>query len=95
MKGLIETRNSLKARKEAKKLKVSTDFAQKKPRPTFPQTRLDLQSWLRVQTLNVTRHASALCPFRHDEFGTDAASPSDAHIDVINQPMSSLRNQLG
>ncbi|NMG10277.1 hypothetical protein DP117_26760 [Brasilonema sp. UFV-L1] len=49
---------------------------------------------MRVQALNVTRHAAALRLFRHDEFGTDPASPSDAHIDAVNQLMSSLRIQL-
>lgn len=53
-----------------------------------------LKSWLRVQALNVTRHADALRSFQHDEFGKDPASPSDAHIDAVNQLMHSLRLQL-
>lgn len=54
----------------------------------------NLESWLRVQALNVTRHAAALRPFRDDEFGTDPASPSDAHIDAVNELINSLRAQL-
>lgn len=57
-------------------------------------TQPNLKSWLRVQALNVTRHAGALRPFRHDEFGTDPASPSDAHIDAVNELIISLREQL-
>ncbi|WP_199341367.1 MULTISPECIES: hypothetical protein [Nostocales] len=55
---------------------------------------LNLDPWLRVQALNVTRHAAALRSFRHDEFGTDAASPSDAHIDAVNQLLMQLRSHL-
>lgn len=58
------------------------------------QTLSSFKPWLRVQALNVIRHADALRPFRHDEFGTDPASPSDAHIDAVNELISSLRVQL-
>ncbi len=54
----------------------------------------ELSSWLRIQALNVTRHGAALRPFRRDEFGTDIASPSQAHIDAANQLMHKLRSQL-
>lgn len=54
----------------------------------------NLKPWLRVQALNVNRHAAALRLFRHDEFGTDPASPSDAHIDAVNKLMTQLRSQL-
>jgi hypothetical protein len=53
-----------------------------------------LDAWLRVQALNVTRHAVALRLFRHKEFGSTPASPSEAHIDAVNQLISSLRLQL-
>ena len=36
--------------------------------------------WLRAQSINVTRHAAALRPFRRDEFGTGAATPTEAHF---------------
>jgi hypothetical protein len=54
----------------------------------------NLDPWLRVQALNLTRHAAALRPFRYGEFGTDAASPSDAHINAVNQLIVRLRSQL-
>ena len=56
--------------------------------------RSSFKPWLRVQALNVTRHAAALRPFSQDEFGTDPASPSDAHIDAVNELIVSLREQL-
>ncbi len=53
-----------------------------------------LKRFVRVQAVNTTRHASALRPFRFDEFGTGPASPSKAHINVVNQLIVSLRSQL-
>ena len=37
-----------------------------------------LSRWVTTQSINVTRHAAALRPFRPDEFGTGAAAPSVA-----------------
>jgi len=54
----------------------------------------DLQSWLRTQAINVTRHAAALKPFSEDEFGTSAASPAIAHVQAANHLINSLRSQL-
>ncbi|MDY7014843.1 MAG: hypothetical protein SVX43_14815 [Cyanobacteriota bacterium] len=53
-----------------------------------------LNPWLRGQTLNVTRHAAALRPFRFDEFGTGEASPSHAHIEAANSTLARLRSRL-
>jgi hypothetical protein len=53
-----------------------------------------LVPWLRAQSINVTRHAAALRPFRRDEFGTGAASPSEGHIQAANQLISTLRERL-
>jgi hypothetical protein len=53
-----------------------------------------LLPWLRAQSINVTRHAAALRPFRREEFGTDAAAPSEGHIQVVNQLISTLRRGL-
>ena len=50
--------------------------------------------WVRAQGVNVRRHAAALRPFRGDEFGTGAAAPSDAHIEVVNRLISRLRRGL-
>ena len=35
-----------------------------------------LLPWLRAQSINVTRHAAALRPFKRDEFGPGQAAPS-------------------
>jgi hypothetical protein len=53
-----------------------------------------LRPWLRAQSVNVNRHAAALRPFRRAEFGTGAASPSEGHIQAVNQLMASLRTDL-
>ncbi|MER3477754.1 MAG: hypothetical protein C4287_16275, partial [Leptolyngbya sp. ERB_1_2] len=54
----------------------------------------NLDPWLRVQAINVSRHAAALRSFRPDEFGTGAESPSDAHIDTVNELLQRLQWQL-
>jgi hypothetical protein len=41
-----------------------------------PPSRPVMLPWLRAQSINVTRHAAALRPFRREEFGTGAAIPS-------------------
>ena len=53
-----------------------------------------MRTWLGTQSLNVTRHAAALRPFRRHEFGTDAAAPSEGHIQAVNALMRSLRAEL-
>lgn len=53
-----------------------------------------LAPWLRVQSINVTRHAAALRPFRREEFGTGPAAPSEGHIQVVNNLISTLRRSL-
>lgn len=53
-----------------------------------------LPAWLRVQSINVTRHAAALRPFRREEFGTGPAAPSEGHIQVVNKLISTLRRTL-
>jgi hypothetical protein len=55
---------------------------------------LILPSWLRAQSINLTRHAAALRPFRREEFGTGPASPSEGHIQAVNALISSLRRSL-
>jgi hypothetical protein len=44
--------------------------------------------------VNVARHAAALRPFRREEFGSDAAAPSEGHIQAVNRLMESLRRGL-
>jgi hypothetical protein len=53
-----------------------------------------LPAWLRAQSINVSRHAAALRPFRRAEFGTGPASPSEGHIQVVNRLISKLRGGL-
>jgi hypothetical protein len=53
-----------------------------------------LPAWLRAQSINVTRHAAALRPFRREEFGTGPAAPSEGHIQVANNLISGLRQGL-
>src|ERR1700730_15004427 len=53
-----------------------------------------LLPWLRAQSINVTRHAAALRPFRREEFGTGAAAPSEGHIQAVNGLIGSLRGDL-
>lgn len=59
-----------------------------KPAPTV------LHPWLRTQSINVTRHAAALRPFRREEFGAGAAIPSEGHIQAANQLIGMLRRRL-
>jgi hypothetical protein len=53
-----------------------------------------LRTWLRVQSVNVSRHATALRPFRRDEFGREAAAPSESHIQTVNDLLATLRAPL-
>src|ERR1700689_2894446 len=53
-----------------------------------------LAPWLRAQSINVTRHAAALRPFRREEFGAGAAAPTEGHIQAVNALMGSLRRGL-
>jgi DNA-binding CsgD family transcriptional regulator len=53
-----------------------------------------LTPWLRAQAVNVTRHATALRPFRRAEFGAGDAAPSEGHIQAVNRLIGSLRRSL-
>src|SRR5216683_3273437 len=53
-----------------------------------------LLPWLRAQSINVTRHAAALRPFKRDEFGPGAAAPSEGHLQVVNDLITKLRRGL-
>jgi hypothetical protein len=50
--------------------------------------------WLRAQSINVTRHAAALRPFKMDEFGTGAEAPTAGHTQAVNHLITSLRRGL-
>src|ERR1700757_4188695 len=76
---------------------LPADLAPPPPRTQRPQpasTAQVLQPWLRAQSINVTRHAAALRPFRREEFGTGASSPSEGHIQAANALIASLRQRL-
>lgn len=53
-----------------------------------------LLPWLRGQAINVTRHAAALRPFTRGEFGNDAASPTEGHVQAVNKLIVQLRENL-
>jgi hypothetical protein len=53
-----------------------------------------LSPWLRAQSINVTRHAAALRPFRREEFGNCPATPSEGHIQAVNKLIIGLRRGL-
>lgn len=53
-----------------------------------------LQPWLKAQSVNVARHIAALRPFRAEDFGKIAASPSLAHLSAANGLIIPLRSQL-
>lgn len=53
-----------------------------------------LRPWLRAQSINVSRHAAALRPFRREEFGTHSAAPSESHIQTVNNLIATLRRGL-
>jgi hypothetical protein len=53
-----------------------------------------LAPWLKAQSINLSRHAAALRPFRRAEFGGAAAAPSEGHIQAVNALMGALRRGL-
>jgi len=53
-----------------------------------------MMPWLRAQSINVTRHAAALRPFRPDEFGTGAEAPTAGHLQAVNKLITGLRRGL-
>jgi hypothetical protein len=63
------------------------------PRPATRRGQI-LPAWLQAQAVNVTRHAAGLHPFSSEEFGDDAASPTEGHIQAVNALISGLREKL-
>jgi hypothetical protein len=64
-----------------------------KVRRSRPPKRV-LAPWLRTQSINLTRHAAALRPFRRAEFGAGPAIPSEGHIQAVNALIGVLRGGL-
>lgn len=71
---------------------METNGATVTPKPKLPPAARTSRgmNWLRVQAVNVGRHAQALRPFRKDEFGTAAAAPTDAHLKAANDLITKL-----
>jgi hypothetical protein len=53
-----------------------------------------LPVWLRVQSVNVARHACALRPFKQGEFGTGPEAPTSGHLEATNALIRRLRSDL-
>jgi hypothetical protein len=53
-----------------------------------------MRPWLRSQSVSVARHAAALRPFSSTEFGTGPESPSDGHLQAVNELIERLRTEL-
>jgi hypothetical protein len=53
-----------------------------------------LLPWLRAQSINVTRHAAALRPFKAEEFGSGAEAPTAGHLQAVNKLITGLRTGL-
>ena len=79
-------------------LEIVTSAPAAKARATLPPPVAHrgqiLPAWLRAQAVNVTRHAVGLHPFKSDEFGSGAASPTEGHIRAVNALISGLRERL-
>ncbi len=74
--------------------RASAELSSRNGRKTLEKAPSVLPAWLRAQSINLTRHAAALRPFRREEFGDGPAAPSEGHIQVVNKLISSLRHGL-
>ena len=62
-----------------------------------PMNQLDARTtthFIESQIINSGRNLLMLRPFKEDEFGTTAVSPSPAHIDAVNNLMAQLQHRL-
>jgi len=76
-------------------LKASLEEPAPRPRPQGAGAPASVMlPWLRAQSINVTRHAAALRPFRADEFGTGAEAPTAGHVQAVNKLINGLRSSL-
>jgi hypothetical protein len=74
---------------------TNTGVESARPRQSrTPASSSVLQPWLRAQSINVTRHAAALRPFRPEEFGTGAEAPTAGHLQAVNHLITGLRRDL-
>jgi hypothetical protein len=54
----------------------------------------ELLTWVRVQSDNAGRYATALRPFTREEFGTSAEAPTEGHVAAVNELLTMLRENL-
>lgn len=64
------------------------------PRTREPAAPAVLPAYVDGQALNVRRHLQALRDFRSDEFGSGVASPSEGHVQAVNDLLGTLRGRL-
>lgn len=62
---------------------------------SMPSAAKALANWLYSQDVNGRRALALLRDFRPSEFGTDAASPSDAHLHATNRLLTAIRAVVG
>ena len=85
------------ARPNARRRRVAPPARRRPPRAgaaPVPRPFPVLDPWLWSQAGNSTRHAAALRPFSRSEFGSDAAAPSEGHLQAANQMIGGLRAEL-
>lgn len=61
-----------------------------------PETELPSTTgaWVRSQSINVSRHATALRPFAEGEFGTGPAAPTRGHLAAVNRMLRVMGHHL-
>jgi hypothetical protein len=90
----VATVESMTVRQARRPGRARRDVARRPPGVPHPRGEATLAPWLRTQSINLSRHAAALRPFRREEFGTGAAAPTEAHIQATNRLIESLRRRL-
>jgi hypothetical protein len=63
-------------------------------KPGTSATQPQLGPWIRAQALNLARHTQALRNFTRQEFGDGPESPTEGHIQAVNQLLATLRPGL-
>jgi hypothetical protein len=74
--------------------RTQVEAAPRRPSKAAGASTAVMLPWLRAQSINVTRHAAALRPFRPDEFGTGAEAPTAGHLQAVNKLITGLRRGL-
>lgn len=53
-----------------------------------------LADWLKLQPASIARHAAGLRPFAREEFGVNAAAPTEGHLQAANALITKMRDRL-